>query len=62
MKIRTIKQKLYARLRHERKMRFALTVGYRELLNMAPVGREFGSPEWNRLEQLDLERRMSAPP
>ena len=28
-------------------------------LDMAPVGREFGSPEWEMLEQRDLAMRTS---
>lgn len=66
MKNRMRKKRLYSRWEPKRKPRyklaellatmpanFQLTAEDRAWLDMAPVGREFGSPDYERLVQLD---------
>lgn len=54
---RSLSQLFHARLHNSRF--FWQSAEDRDWLNMAPVGREFGSPDYNRLTQQDFSDLMS---
>lgn len=58
MNNRSRKRQLYTQRRMRHNL-FVLTAEDRAWLDMAPVGREFGSPDYDRLEQLDAERYLA---